>query len=169
MVTELIRARNVLEKRLAAVFDPETFDVLYPEAEQAPKVFFGFPASEPPFYVAVDEIVDTASTAGGATMGRDEVTFTLHVWLSAQHTRLRAASDTLLCYIDAVFGSVMADPALNGTVQNAFPKIEGAGTAADSSKRYIAAAVLAIECQVWTGCQPLLSVAVEASNDALAC
>lgn len=168
MVTEFIRARNVLEKRLAAVFDNETFDVLYPEAEQAPKVFFGFPASEPPFYVAVDEIVDVATTAGGATMGRDEVRFTLHVWLSAQHTRLKAASDTLLCYIDAVFGSIMADPSLNGTVQNSFPKIEGAGTAADSSKRYIAAAVIGIDCQVWTGCQPLLSVAVEASNDALA-
>lgn len=168
MVTNIIRARNVLQRRLSAVFDPETFGALYPEAEQPPRVFVGFPTSEPPFYAAVDEIVDAASTSGAATMGRDTVTFTLSVWLCAQHSRLAAASDTLLCYIDAVFGSIMADPQLNGTVDNAFPRIESAGTAADSSKRYVAAAVVAVECQVWTGCPRLLAVAVESSNQALA-
>ena len=168
MVTNFIRARNVLERRLDAVFNPETFDVLYPEAEQAPKTFVGFPTSEPPFYAAVDEVIDTASTAGASTIGQDTVTFTINVWLCAQHTRLSVAADTLLCYIDALFASIMADPSLNGTVENSFPRLESSGTAADSSKRHIAAAVVAIECQVWTGCHPLIAVAVESSNQALA-
>ena len=164
MVTDFIRARNVLAKRLEDVFTPDVFGVLYPETEKVPKVFMGFPATEPPFYVAVDEIVDVAATSGAATMGRDQVSFTLHAWVSAQHTELVKASDAVLCYIDAIFGSIMADPQLNRTVENAFPKIESAGTAADSSKRHIAAALIGIECTVWTGCQPLIAATVQASN-----
>lgn len=168
MVTDFIRARDVLVQRMRDVFTPETFGVLYPETEKVPSVYLGFPTTEPPFYVAVDEIVDAAATSGAATMGRDRVDFTLHVWLSAQHTELARASDALLCYIDAVFGSIMADPQLCNTVENSFPQIESAGTAADSSKRYIAAALVGIECSVWTGCQPLIATAVAASNGKLA-
>ena len=166
MVTDYIRARNVLKQRLEAVFAPETFSAIYGEAAKAPKVFLGFPASEPPFYAAVDEIVD-ASTGGGATMGHAQVDFTLHVWLCAQHTSLETASDALLTYIDALFGSVMADPQLCNAVENAFPSIETAGTAADSSKRYIAAASVAVQCTVWSACPAQLASAVAASNEAI--
>ena len=164
MVTEIVRARNVIEQRLADVFTPEVFGVLYPETDKVPKVFTGFPTTEPPFYVAVDEIVDVASTAGAATMGRDQVSFTLNVWMSAQHTELRRAADAVLCYVDAVFGAIMADPQLCDTVENAFPRVDSAGTAADSSKRYIAAALVSVDCTVWTGCQPLMMTTVMASN-----
>lgn len=164
MVTDYIRARNVLRKRLEAVFEPGAFSTLYPETEKAPKVFVGFPTTEPPFYAAVDEIVDVATTAGAATMGHDTVSFTLHVWLSAQHSDLGTAADALLAYIDAVFGSVMADPQLCGSVENAFPQIESAGTAADSSKRYIAAALLGIECTVWSSCPAELQELVSRAN-----
>ncbi len=166
MVTDFIRARNVLKKRLEAIFDPEAFGLLYPEAEPTPKVYLGFPTTEPPFYAAIDEIVDVATTTGAATMGHDTVSFTLHVWLSAQHTRLEAASNALLCYIDALFGAVMADPQLNNTVENAFPQIESAGTAADSSKRYIAAALVGVECTVWSACPASLQATVAAANAA---
>lgn len=165
MVTSWIRARDALRKRLEAVFDAETFAALYPEASgKAPKVFLGFPVTEPPFYAAVDEIVDAAATAGAATMGHDTVSFTLHVWLSAQHADLRTASDALMCYVDAVFGSVMADPQLCGAVENSFPQIESAGTAADSSKRHIAAALVGIECTVWSACPAALREAVSRAN-----
>ncbi len=165
MVTEFIRARNVLKARLEAVFDPEPFSILYPETEKPPKVFLGFPTTEPPFYAAVDEIVDVASTEGASTLGQCKVEFTVHVWLSAQHTDLTKASDALLCYIDALFGAIMADPQLNRTVENSFAQIESAGTAADSSKRYIAAALVGVQCEVWTGCQALLATAVQTSNE----
>lgn len=164
MVTSFIRARNALRARLEAVFDPETFLALYGETDKAPKVFTGFPVTEPPFYVAIDEVVDAATTAGAATMGHDTVSFTLHVWLSAQHTDLETASDAVLAYVDAVFGSVMADPSLCGTVENSFPRVESAGTAADSSKRYIAAALVGVECTVWSTCPAALFDAVQAAN-----
>lgn len=166
MVTDFIRARNVLVKRLEAVFAPETFAALYPESGKAPRVFLGFPVTEPPFYAAVDEIVDVATTDGAATMGHDTVRFTLHVWLSAQHSELEAASNALLAYVDAVFGSVMADPRMNGSVDNAFAKVESAGTAADSSKRYIAAALVGVECTAWSACPAQLAEVVAASNEA---
>ena len=163
MVTDYIRARNVLKSRLDAVFG--AFGELYPETEKAPRVFLGFPTTEPPFYAAIDEIVDASATSGSATMGHDTVTFTLHVWLSAQHSELEKASDALMAYVDAVFGSVMADPQLCGTVENAFPAIESAGTSADGSKRYIAAALIGIECTVWSACPARLAQAVAESNE----
>ena len=166
MVTDYAGARNVLRRRLEAVFSPEAFGALYPGAK-APKVFLGFPVTEPPFYAAVDEIVDSSATSGAASMGHAQVEFTLRVWLCAQHADLKAASDTLLAYIDAVFGSVMADPQLCGTVENAFPSVETAGTAADSSKRYIAAASVAVACTVYSACPASLAGVVEAANGAI--
>lgn len=163
MVTDYVRARNVLKERLDAVFASDAFAELY--GVRAPRVFLGFPASEPPFYAAVDEIVDASAASGGATMGHAQVDFTLHVWLCAQHADLVTASDTLLAYVDAVFASVLADPQLCDTVDNSFPQIDTAGTAADSSKRYIAAASVAVACTVWATCPHLLSEVVGASND----
>lgn len=167
MVTDYAGARDVLKARLDAVFEPETFAGLYPGAAKAPKVTLGFPVNEPPFYVAVDEIVDAAATSGGASMGHAQVDFTLHAWLHAQHADLKTASDTLLDYIDAVFGCVMADPQLNFTVENSFPSIETAGTAADSSKKYIAAASVAVSCQVYSACPGGLADVVRAANEGM--
>ena len=164
MVTDYAKARDVLKKRLDAVFASEAFGTLYPGAK-APKVFLGFPVTEPPFYAAVDEIVDASATSGGVSMGHAQVDFTLRVWLCAQHTDLATASDTLLAYIDAVFGSVMADPQLCETVENAFPSIETAGTAADGSKRYIAAASVAVACTVYSACPASLAEVVNTSNE----
>lgn len=164
MIMNAAMARDVLHKRLEAVFTPEVFGALYPGAK-VPKVFLGFPVTEPPFYAAVDEIADAAETRGAVTMGHDEVVFTLRVWLCAQHTDLKTASDALLAYIDAVFGAIMADPQLNMSVDNSFPSIEAAGTAADSSKRYIAAASVAISCSAWSVCPASLAEAVAQSNE----
>ncbi len=162
MVVNWSRARDVLKHRLDAVFG-DAFATLYPDV-RAPKVYLGFPASEPPFYAAVDEIVDTAEAGGGATMGHDAVSFTLRVWLCAQHADLKTASDTLHAYEDAVFGSIMADPQLCTSVDNAFPSIETSGTAADGSKRYIAAASMAINCSVWAECPAALISVVDEAN-----
>lgn len=164
MVTDYVRARDVLKERLEAVFDPEAFGRLYPGAKE-PRVFLGFPVTEPPFYAAVDEIVDASATSGAVTMGHAQVDFTLRVWLCAQHTDLAEAANTLLAYIDAVFGSTMADPQLCGTVDGAFPVVETAGTAADSSRRYIAAASVAIQCSVYSACPAQLYQTVRASNE----
>lgn len=156
-------ARDVLQTRLEAVFDPDTFGDLYPDI-QAPKVFQGFPVNETPFYVAVDEIVDTATTTGGATMGHASISFTLRVWLFARHSSLKTASDAVLAYSDAVFKSVLADQRLDTAVDNSFPRIESAGTAADSSKRYVAAAVVEIDCEVFSKCPAKMMEVVDASN-----
>lgn len=163
MVTDYVKARNVLKARLEAIYSSPAFADLYPGAKE-PRVFLGFPATEPPFYVAVDEIVDAAETGGAVSMGHAEVTFTLHAWMCAQHTSLETASDTLLAYIDAAFGAVMADPQLCGSVDNAFCRIDTAGTAADSSKRYIAAASIGVECAVYSQCPAAVAQAVASSN-----
>ena len=152
-------------KRLEAVFEPEAFSALYPETEKAPKVFLGFPTTEPPFYVAVDEIAETVTTEGAATMGHDTVSFVLHVWVFAQHASLVTASNTMLAYVDAVFGAVMADPRLCGTVDNAFPVVDRAGTDADSSKRYMAAALIEVECTTWSACPAALQGIVARANE----
>ena len=162
MLTNWIRARDVLKHRLDAVFG--NFATLY-DGVKAPKVFLGFPVTEPPFYAAVDEIVDTAETGGAVSMGHDTVSFTIRIWLFAQHADLKTASDTLLSYVDAVFGAVMADPQLNLSVDNSFPSVESAGTAADSSNRYIAAASVAVSCSVWSACPAALAEVVAASNE----
>ena len=166
MVTEYARARDVLMHRIGAVFEPDAFAGLYPSATP-PRVCLGFPTSEPPFYAAVDEIVDAARTTGGVSMGHAQVDFTLRVWLHARHADLKTASDTLLAYIDAVFGCVLADPQLCWSVDAALPSIEAAGTAADSSKRYIAAASVAVECSVYSACPAALASIVQASNAAI--
>lgn len=164
MVMNAAMARDVLRRRLEAVFSPEVFGALYPGAK-APKVFLGFPVTEPPFYAAVDEITDNAESQGAVSMGHDDVSFTLRVWLCAQHTSLQTAADTLLAYEDAVFSAVMADPQLCNAVDNSSASIESAGTAADSSKRYIAAAAVAIRCVRWSACPAEVHAAVSAAND----
>lgn len=163
MVTTFSKTRDVIKHRLEAVFAEETLHQLYGDI-QAPRVYQGFPTNEPPFYVAVDEIVDTASTNGAATMGHAKVDFTVHVWLFVRHVKLETAADTLLAYTDAVFKAVLADQRLNGTVDNSFPRIETAGTAADSSKYYQAAASIAVECSVFSQCPAELMEVVNASN-----
>ena len=159
-------ARDVLKARLDAVFADEAFARLYPGAK-APKVFLGFPVTEPPFYAAVDEIADASAASGSASMGHAQIDFSLHVWLCAQHSDLKTASDTLMAYVDAVFCAVMADPQLCGTVDNCLPSIDTAGTAADGSKRYIAAASVAVACSVWSACPAAIAQAVEESNQAI--
>lgn len=156
-------ARDEVLRRLRAVFAEAAFAGLFPGV-QAPKVFFGFPVNEPPFYAAVDEITDTARTSGAASMGHAEYAFTVRVWLFARHADLRTASDALLAYIDAVFGAVLADHTLGGAVDNAMPSVETAGTAADSSKRYAAAASVAIECRVFSKCPARMKEIVNASQ-----
>ena len=155
-------ARDVLKKRLEAVFSSSAFVELYGSAE--PKVYQGFPVNEPPFYVAVDEIVDTATTTGAVTMGHAQIDFTVHVWCCARHAEQGVAADTLLDYIDAVFKAVLADQRLNFTVDNSFPEIEAAGTAADNTKRYIAAATIAVRCSVFSQCPAELLEVVHESN-----
>ena len=162
MVT-FAQARDTIRDRLEAVFGSEAFAELYPGV-QAPKVYQGFPVNEPPFYVAVDEIVDTAETTGSATMGHAQVDFVLHVWCLARHTSQAAAADTLLAYVDATFKAVLADQRLNMAVDNSFPEVEAAGTSADSSKRYIAAASIAVRCQVYSQCPASLMEVVNQSN-----
>lgn len=165
MVVDYTGARDVLHSRLQAIFDPERFAELYPGTAQAPRVYLGFPVTEPPFYAAVDEIIDSADATGGASMGHQTVTFQLHVWLCAQHSSLKEASDALLAYTDAVFGAVIADPQLNRTVDNSFAAIETAGTAADPSKRYVAAASVSVTCTVYAACPAGLMAAVRADNE----
>lgn len=146
-----IQARDALHERLEALFASEAFASLYPGAE-VPKVYLGFPTSEPPFYVAVDEIVDTQTTSGAVSMGQVKLEFELGVWLSASHTKLETASNTLLSYMDAVIKAVAADHTLNMSVSNSFANVESAGTAATSSKQYIAAANMSVRCTVDTVC-----------------
>ena len=163
MAVSFIQARDVLKARLEAVFASSAFATLYP-AVQAPKVYQGFPVNEPPFYVAVDEIVDTASSSGSATMGHARIDFIIRVWCFARHTNQETAANTLLAYEDAVFKSVLADQQLNFSVDNSFPEIETAGTTADSSKRYTAAASIAVNCHVFSQCPAELMEVVNESN-----
>lgn len=160
MVT-YVEARDVLARRLKAVFS--AFGTLYPGI-QAPKVYTGFPVEEPPFYVAVDEIADTAASSGAASMGHARIDFTIHVWCFAKHMRQETAADTLMAYVDAVFKAVLADQRLDMTVDNSFPEIEAAGTSADSSKRYTAAASVGVACSVFSQCPADLMAVVMASN-----
>ena len=142
-------ARDELHRRLSAVV--EAFGKLYPGV-QAPTCFLGFPANEPPFYVAVDEIVDTATTTGKATTGHGTLEFALHVLCFARHSSRETAANTLLAYVDAVFNAVMADQRLKMTVDNSFPEVEQAGVSADSSKYCMAAAMVGVRCTVFAKC-----------------
>lgn len=148
MVT-FIEARRELLRRMRRA--AERFGDLYPGV-QAPKVHDGFPVNEPPFYVAVDAIADTASMGGRATTGAGELDMTVHVMCFARHSDRATASTALMCYVDAVFNAVMADQRLGGAVDNAFPSIEAAGTSADSSKYHMAAASVAVRCTRFVKC-----------------
>lgn len=148
MVT-FLAARDELYRRMEKV--GESFEELYPGVQE-PKVFDGFPSSEPPFYIAVDSIVDTATMGGQATNGAGQLDFTVHVMCFARHSDRATASSTLLAYLDAVFNAVMADQRLARTVDISFPSIEAAGTAPDSSKYYMAAASVGVQCTVFSKC-----------------
>lgn len=148
MVT-FIAAKEELRRRMQAVVDK--FPSLYPEV-QAPTVYDGFPINEPPFYIAVDDAVDAATTDGKSTGGHATIEFTIHVLCFARHSSRAVASSTLLSYVDAVFNAVLADQRLGGAVDNGFPSIEAAGTSADSSKYYMAAASVAVRCAVFSRC-----------------
>lgn len=142
-------ARDELYRRMAKV--AEGFGELYPGV-QAPKVYDGFPTSEPPFYIAVDSIVDTATMGGRAVPGAGQLDFTVHVMCFARHSDQATASATLLAYVDAVFNAVMADQRLRMTVDNSFPSIEAAGVSGDSSKYHMAAASVGVQCSVFAKC-----------------
>lgn len=142
-------ARDELYRRMCAV--TEAWEELYPGV-QAPKVYDGFPTSEPPFYIAVDSIVDTATMGGRATVGAGSLEFTVHVMCFARHADRATASQTLLAYVDAAFNAVMADQRLRGSVDNSFPSIEAAGTSPDSSKYHMAAASVGVQCSVFSKC-----------------
>ena len=157
MVIPAIQARDVLYERLKKVFAKL-------DGCQKPEVCRGFPTNEPPFYVAVDEIVDTATTEGAASMGHAKVAFELNVFLCAVHRELLVASNTLLAYIDAVFSSVLADHTLGMTVDNSFPAVSMAGTSADSSKRYIAAANVTVSCEIASACPAWVKEAINDSD-----
>ncbi len=154
-------ARNALKSRLDAVFGSEAFADLYPGV-QPPKVYQGFPVNEPPFYVAVDEIVDAAASSGAASMGHARIDFTLNVWCFARHASLETAADALLSYVDAVFASVLADQQLCMAVDSAFPRVRDAGTGADGSKRYVAAATVEVACSVCSACHAGIKEVVDA-------
>lgn len=162
MVIPAIQARNELHKRLVAVFSEDNFTSLC-EAK-VPNVYLGFPTNEPPFYVAVDEIIDTATTDGSASMGHAKVSFELNVFLCAVHRDLTTAADTLLAYIDVLFSAILADQSLNYSVDNSFPQITTAGTAADSSKRYIAAANVSVTCEIGSVCPARIKEIVNDAN-----
>ncbi len=155
-------ARDALNRRMASVFG-DAFASIHPGVKQ-PKVFVGFPVNEPPFYIAVDEVVDTASSSEAASMGHARIDFTLRVWCCSRHSSQREAADTLLAYVDTVFKAVLADQTLDMTADIAFPRVETAGTSADSEKRYIAAASVAIDCSVFSQCPNEVMEAVNAAN-----
>lgn len=142
-------ARDELFRRMEKVC--EAFGELYPGV-QAPKVYDGFPTSEPPFYIAVDSIVDTATMGGRAVPGAGQLDFTVHVMCFARHSDKGTAAETLLAYVDAVFNAVMADQRLGMAVDNSFPSIEAAGTSPDSSKYHMAAASVGVQCSVFAKC-----------------
>lgn len=161
MVGDFIQARDVLHERLAAVFGSPAFQELYPDA-MVPTVTFGFPVNEPPAFVAVDEIASDIAADGRVTMAHDEYGFALGVYAFAQNVDLKAAADSLMCYVDAVFGAILADHTLQGTVDNAIPRVVSEGTSADSSKRYIAAAQIQIECRRFSVCPAEIKEIVDA-------
>lgn len=127
------------------------FGSLYPGVP-APKAFDGFPVNEPPFYIAVDDVIDTAEASGAATNGAGRLDFTVHVMCFARHSDRRVCSGALLSYVDAVFKAVMADQRLRMSVDTCFPSVEAAGISADNSKRYMAAASVGVRCTVFSKC-----------------
>lgn len=162
MSCEFIRSRDALHERLGAVIDE--FYSLYPDVHP-PKLFKGFPVGEPPFYIAVDEMVPSATSAGAASIGQDSITWTLGVWAFTKHANLITASDALLTYIDMIFSVVAADPTLGRCVDNAFPAIEVIGTSRESGNYYISAAQISIECTAEATCPPEIRQIVRAMKE----
>lgn len=144
-----VAARRELVRRLGRV--AEAFGELYPGV-RAPEVFDGFPATEPPFYLSVGSVVDSLTTQGGATVGAARVEFVVPVLCFARMADQQGASEALLTYADAVVNAVLADPQLARTVDNALPSVTTAGTAADSSRRYMSAASVDVRCMVFLQC-----------------
>lgn len=142
--------RDVLHERLRAVFSSEA--LLAALGVKAPVVSKGFPVNEPPFYVAVDEICDTAQTSGATSMASATVDFVVHVWCFSEHRDLKVAADTLMAYVGVVFASVIADRTIGGNVTSSLPSVREAGTASNGSKRYYASAVVDVTCFVSSSC-----------------
>lgn len=142
-------AQAEIFRRVGAVC--ASFGSLYPGVPE-PRAFDGFPVNEPPFYIAVDDVVDTAEVSGGATTGAGRLEFTVHVMCFARHADRKTCSEALLCYVDAVFNAVMADQRLRMSVDTCFPTVEAAGVSADNSKRHMAAASVGVRCTVFSKC-----------------
>ena len=155
-------AKEAVGRRMEAVFSPDVLGLLYPGVK-VPETSEGFPVNEPPFYVAWDEIADAGSVSGAVTMGHPEVSFDLHVWLFAQHREKRVAANTAIAYADVALAALAADQTLNRTVDTAVPSITNAGTAADSSKRYMASVEIAVSCSVASACPAEIKEAVDAA------
>ena len=117
--------------------------------------------------MAWDEIADAGSVSGAVTMGHPEVSFDLHVWLFAQHREKKVAADTAIAYADVALAALAADQTLNRTVDMAVPSITNAGTAADSSKRYMASVEITVGCSVASACPAEIKEAVDAANRSL--
>lgn len=152
MVIPQIAALDALHARLSWFFASGAFSTLYPDAVQPPKVTQGFPTNEPPFYVAIDEIVTDVRLSGGSACGQAQIEFAVNVWACARHADLRKAANTAMSYADAVIACVLADQTLKGTVDLAVPNIENGGTAADGDRKYVAAEALCVNCKVWAAC-----------------
>lgn len=144
-----IEARDVILGRIQKAVSK--WDELYPGI-QAPKVCDGYPATEPPFYIAVDTIATTANVTGQSTIGAGRWEFSVSVLCFARNTDKVVASEALMSYVDAAFRCVMADQTLGRTVDNAFPSLDAAGTAADTSKRTLAAASVSVRCSLFSVC-----------------
>lgn len=162
-MVDVISPRNALYARIKGLFEEEVFSGICPSTK-APKVYLGFPTNEPPVYVAVDEVADSIQTSGSASMGHAEFSFDLHLWLYAQHTKLETSANMLLSYIGTVFAGILADPQLNGTVDNAFPRVDEIGTAAVEGRRYVSACVVSISCKVSSVCPNQIKEVVDAIN-----
>lgn len=147
VVSPFESARDALFERLAAVFASAELDVGI-----RPKVTKGFPVSQPRAYVAVDEVCDTAATRGAVSCGHDEVEFTIHVWAFAEHADRAKACNAVLGYVWTIFCAVLADRMLERTVGFATPSVRDASTAANGSKRFIAAATIDVTCTIGSTC-----------------
>ena len=161
MVIPQMAARDALERRLESFFGCDAFPSLFPAAVKAPAVSVGFPVNEPPFYVAVDEIVDDLQPGKGATCGQVAVKFRITVYACARNSDLLKAADTAASYAHAAIMCVLADQTLGGSVDHAVPSIAGGGTAADGDRKYIATEVVSVECDAWAVCPQEVRDAVE--------
>lgn len=164
MVIPQVAARNAIKSRIEKFFGCASFSTIFPEAAKAPRVSIGFPTNEPPFYVAVDEIVDDLQPGKGSSCGQIAIKFRVSVYACARHVDLIKAADTAGSYAFAVVMCVLADQTLDGAVDLAVPSISGGGTAADSDRKYLATAVVSIECDAWAVCPQEIREAMSESS-----